>query len=90
MAVLPGAAYVEIRREDQPLSLEPGEDAVRLGERTWVRERDSREGTDITLLAASDGAGRLIIEFGCGSDFCRGPAGEKLYEQVARTIRVVH
>lgn len=89
VAVLPGAAYLEIRREPQPLAIEPGEDAVRIGERTWVRERDSREGTDITLLAAGDGSGRLIVEFGCGADFCKGPAGEKMVEQVARTIRTM-
>ena len=89
VAVLPGAAYVEIRREDQPLQIEPGQDAVRIGERTWVREKDSREGTDITLLAAADGAGRLIIEFGCGAEFCRGAKGQQMYEQVAKTIRGV-
>ena len=89
VAVLPGAAYMDIRREDQPLALEPGEDAVRIGDRTWVREKDSKDNTEVTLLAAADGAGRLIIEFGCGADFCRGPAGEKMLEDAARTIRVV-
>jgi len=90
MAVLPGAAYIDVRRENLPLTIEPDEDAIRIGERTWVRERDNRDNADITILAAKDGeAHRLIIEFGCGAEFCRGPAGEKMVEQTARTIRVV-
>ena len=89
MAILPGAAYIDVRREDLPLTIEPDEDAVHIGDRTWVRERDSRDGTEVTILAAREGAGRLIIEFGCGAAFCRGPAGEKMVEQAARTIRVV-
>ena len=87
VAVLPGAAYVEIRRDDEPLTIEPGEDAVHIGDRTWVRETESREGKDLTLLAASDGSGRLVIEFGCGADFCKGDKGRQMYELVARTIR---
>src|SRR5207302_10803047 len=52
VALLPGAAYLAVRREEVPLAIVPGQDAVRIGDRTWVREHDSREGTDITLLAA--------------------------------------
>jgi rhomboid protease GluP len=90
VAVLPGAAYVEIRRDDEPLTIEPGEDAVRIGDRTWVRESENRDGNDLTILAASDGSGRLVIELGCGADFCRGDKGRQMYEQVARTIRTTH
>ena len=90
VALLPGAAYVEIRRDDEPLSIEPGEDAIRIGDRTWVREKDNREGKDITLLAAGDGSGRLVIEFACGADFCRGAKGQQMYELVARSIRTIH
>ena len=67
--------------------IEPGEDAIRVGDRTWVREKDNREGKDIALLAASDGSGRLVIEFACGADFCRGAKGQQMYELVARSIR---
>ena len=90
VALLPGAAYVEIRRDDERLSIEPGEDAIRVGDRTWVREKDNREGKDIALLAASDGSGRLVIEFACGADFCRGAKGQQMYELVARSIRTIH
>ncbi|MGZ6143061.1 MAG: rhomboid family intramembrane serine protease [Myxococcales bacterium] len=86
VAVLPGAAYVEIRRDDEPLTIEPGEDAVRIGDRTWVRESETRDGKDRTLLAASDGSGRFVIEFGCGAEFCRGDKGRQMYELVARTV----
>lgn len=90
VAVLPGAAYIEVRRDDEPLTIEPGEDAVRIGDRTWVRETESRDGKDLTLLASADGSGRLVIEFGCGADFCRGDKGRQMYELTARTIRTVH
>ena len=89
VAVLPGAAYVEIRREDEPLTIEPGEDAVRIGDRTWVRETEDQDGKDLTLLAAADGSGRLVIEFGCGADFCRGDKGRQMVELVAKTARAV-
>jgi membrane associated rhomboid family serine protease len=89
VALLPGAAYVEIRRDDEPLRIVPGESAVRIGDRTWLRQEESREGTDTTLLAAADGGGRLVIEFGCGADFCKGAKGARIYEQVARTVRTV-
>lgn len=89
VALLPGAAFLELRREDEPLRITPGDSAVRIGDRTWLRQEERHEGTDITALAASDGSGRLVIELGCGADFCRGPGGERIYEQVARTVRTV-
>jgi hypothetical protein len=89
VALLPGAAYVELRRETEPLRIVAGESAVRIGDRTWLRQQETREGTDMTVLAASDGPGRLVIEFGCGADFCKGAKGEQMYEQVARTVRTL-
>lgn len=87
VALLPGAAAIEIGRENEPLSIQPGEDAIHVGDRTWLRERDNREGQDIVRLAASDGSGRLTVDFACGADFCRGEKGRQMYELVARTIR---
>ncbi|MCA1828888.1 MAG: rhomboid family intramembrane serine protease [Myxococcales bacterium] len=90
LALLPGAAAVEIGRDDEPLSIEPGQDAIHVGERTWVREVESRDGKDVVRLAAADGPGRLVIEFACGADFCRGEKGRQMYELVARSIRTIH
>ena len=86
-AALPGQAYIGIAREAQALTIEPGQDAVHLGDRTWVRETDSRDGKDVVVLTAADGAGRLVVEFACGADFCRGEKGRQMYELTARTIR---
>jgi len=89
VALLPGAAKLEIRRDDEPLTIEPGEDALHIGDRTWVREKGTHDGEEYALLAASDGSGRLVIEFACGADFCRGEKGRQMYELVARTIRTI-
>ena len=86
---IPGECLLGIAAEKEPLQIEPGEDAVHIGGRTWVRERSNDKGADMTRLAAADGGGRVVIELWCGAQFCRGAAGEKLYEQVARTFKVI-
>ncbi len=87
IAFLPGVAKIGIAREAAPLSITPGEDAVHIGDRTWLRQRSSEDGTDYTRLAAADDGGRLIIEFACGDPFCRGVGADRLIEPTARTIR---
>jgi rhomboid protease GluP len=89
-AALPGEAAVIISRDDQPLTIEKGEDAVHIGDRTWVRETETRDGWDHVRLATSDGSGRLWVDFACGADFCRGEQGQQMVELVARTIRTIH
>jgi membrane associated rhomboid family serine protease len=86
LAGIPGAAMIGISSDREALRIEPGEDAVRIGERTWLRERTTEKGAEVTRLAASDGGGRVVIELWCGADFCRGPSGERICEQVAHTL----
>jgi rhomboid protease GluP len=89
IAGIPGEVFVEISRVNDALQIEPGEDAVRIGDRTWLRQHSPAKNGDVTRLATSDGGGMLVIEMWCGSDICRGAAGEKIYEQVARTARAI-
>jgi rhomboid protease GluP len=87
IAFLPGVAKIGIARESAPLTITPGEDAVRIGDRTWLRQSFSEGGTDYTRLAAADAGGRLVIEFACGDSFCQGAAADRLIDPTARTIR---
>jgi rhomboid protease GluP len=89
LAGIPGEAMLAISHEESGLQIQPGDDAVRIGDRTWIRERAEDKGAQVVRLAASEGSGRVLIELWCGSDFCRGPKAEPIYTQVARTIRVV-
>jgi membrane associated rhomboid family serine protease len=88
IAVMPGEASLEITRDGNPLQIQPGDDAVRIGDRTWIRERAEEKGAEVVRLAASEGGGRVLIELACVGDFCRGAKANPIYEQVARTIRV--
>ena len=88
VAYLPGVVEAHVRHEDRPLAIAPGEDAVHVGSRTWLRERSSEDGTDTAVYtAADDGRGTLVIEFACRDDVCRGAAGEEMVAQIARTAR---
>ena len=78
-----------LRRDDRPLRIEAGEDAVRIGDRTWVRRRSAEKGRDDTILETQDGGGTLIVEFACLDDVCRGAAGDAMVAQIARTARSV-
>ena len=89
VAYLPGVVEVHVRREDAPLQIAPGEDAVRMGDRTWLRHRSSENGVDSAVYAAADGRGTLVIEFACDDPVCRGAAGEAMVLQIARTARSV-
>ena len=89
LAGIPGEAMLAISSDGEGLQIQPGDDAVRIGDRTWIRERSEEKGAQIVRLAASEGSGRLVIELWCGSAFCRGPAGDSIYQQVARTVRAV-
>lgn len=87
-AELPGAAEIFVRREREPLPEAASAQTISIGGRTWIREREkTASGEDHTVLAASDGPGRLIIQMACADPFCRGDEGDKLLEQTARTIR---
>ena len=88
LAGIPGEAMLAISSDGEGLQIQAGDDAVRIGDRTWVRERTEEKGAQIVRLAASEGSGRVVIELWCGSDFCRGPEGDRIYEQVARTVRI--
>jgi len=87
LAVFPGAAAVQLRIEDRPLRIAPGEDAVRMGERTWLRRRSNQDGADLTTYEAADGDRTLVLEFACGHPTCRGAEGDALATQIARTVR---
>ncbi len=87
LAVLPGVMALQISREPEPLRIEAGEDSVRIGERTFLRQRTSSEGIERTLLATAEGSGRLVIEFECGAPLCRGAQAEAFYLPTARTLQ---
>jgi rhomboid protease GluP len=87
VALLPGIVEAHIRHDDRPLAIAPGEDAVHIGNRTWLRERSAEEGMDTAVYSTADGRGTLVIEFACGDDVCRGAAGDELVAQIARTAR---
>jgi hypothetical protein len=87
LARFPDIAAVEIQRAEKQLRIVPDEDAVHLGERTWLRRRSNEHGVEITDLEAADGAGTLVIHFECAHPVCQGAAGDALVAQVARTAR---
>jgi len=87
VAGLPGVVEAHLRFEERPLQIGPGEDAVRIGERTWVRRRASEDGGEQAVYEAADGKGTLVIEFLCWDAVCRGAAGEAMVAQIARTAR---
>ena len=87
LSVLPGVMALQISRETEPLHIEPGEDSVRIGDRTFLRQRTARDGVERTLLATADGAGRLVVEFECGAKVCTGAQAEAFYVPAARTIK---
>jgi membrane associated rhomboid family serine protease len=89
VAHLPGIVEAHIRREQRPLSIPAGADAVRLGERTWVRQRSSNDGLEEAVLEAADNGSTLVIEFACLDAFCRGARGEDMVAQIAGTLRPV-
>ena len=89
VAYLAGVLEVHLRREDAALRISPGEDAVRIGDRTWLRQRSSENGVDSAVYATADGPRTLVIEFACGDKVCRGAAGEAMVSQIARTARSV-
>ena len=87
LAVLPGVMALQISREAEPLRIDPGEDSLRIGERTFLRQRTSAEGIERTLLATADGSGRFVIEFDCRAPMCRGSLAEAFYVPTARTLQ---
>lgn len=89
LALLPGVMALQISREAEPLRIEAGEDSVRIGERTFLRQRSDAEGIERTLLATADGSGRLVIEFECGAALCRGERAEAFYLPTARTVQAL-
>ena len=89
VAAFPDVVDVRLSRQDSPLRISPGEDAIRIGERTWLRRRSSEDGTDRAVYEAADGNGTLVIEFECRHRVCRGAAGEAMVALIARTARSV-
>jgi rhomboid protease GluP len=87
VAGFPGVVEARLSREDHPLRISPGEDAVRIGERTWLRKLWTESGTERALYEAADGTGTLVIEFDCRHRVCRGAAGEAMVALIARTAR---
>ena len=78
-----------IERLAEPLVLEAGSDALRIGDRTWVRASSETEhGESILTLTAQEGQGSLRIEVLCASDICRGGLAADASLQLARTIRI--
>ena len=90
LARLPGVAAVEIERQEQQLRIVPDEDAVHVGDRTWLRRRSKQDGVESTVYEAADGKGTLVVDFQCVHDVCRGAAGDALAAQVLRTARSSH
>lgn len=87
VAALPGIAGLAIGREPGRMAIMPGEDAVHIGTRTWLRHRATEDSnTDLLHLAAADDGGQLVIDFFCRDAFCRGARGDALVELTARTI----
>lgn len=87
VAVCPGAFLLGISREDLPLRIEPGEDSVRIGDRTFLRQRStSPEKMERTLLATADRGGRLVVELDCNAEICRGAGAEQFYLPAAQSV----
>ncbi|HEY6908120.1 MAG TPA: rhomboid family intramembrane serine protease [Myxococcales bacterium] len=87
LATLPGIAEIAISRQPERIAIVAGEDAVHIGNRTWLRQRGTDEThTDLLRLTAADDGGRLVIELLCRDAFCRGARGDALVELTARTI----
>ncbi len=89
VAGIPGEAMLGLGSDAEPLQIQPGDDAVRIGDRTWIRQRAEEKGAKVVRLAAADGGGRILIELWCGASFCQGAGADPIYEQVARTVRRV-
>jgi membrane associated rhomboid family serine protease len=86
VAVVPGAAVVEISRLKDPLPIVPGQETRQLGGRVWTVEKGKEADTwDVLKLIASEE--RLQIELACHDPFCQGDKADKLLEQTARTLR---
>lgn len=89
LALMPGVMALQITRDAEPLRIEPGEDSIRVGDRTFLRQRSAAEGIEHTLLATADGDGRLVVEFECASPTCTGARAEPFYLPSARTVHGV-
>ena len=87
LAVLPGVMALQISREPEPLQIEADEDSVRIGERTFLRQRSSKDGVERTLLATAEGSGRLVLEFDCNAPLCTGAQAESFYLPTARSLK---
>lgn len=91
-AVCPGAMALHVARESEPLRIEAGEDAVHIGDRTFLRERSTladQPGVARTMLSTADRGGRLVIELLCNAAICRGDGAEQILLPTARSVRSV-
>ena len=89
LGLLPGVVALHVRIEDRPLQIAPGEDAVRMGSRTWLRHRVEEKGVNATVYEAAEQQRTLVIEFACWDPVCQGAAGDAIVSQAARTARAV-
>jgi hypothetical protein len=88
VAYLPGVVQAQIHREDEPFHISHlGEDAVRLGDRTWRRTRTTEDGGEAATYEAAEGNGTLVIDFACRDPVCMGARGDAIVAQIARTAR---
>ena len=88
----PGGIDLQARisRDRLPLELPEGGEALRLGDRTWLRLR--LEGKDerhsYVVLIAQEGAGRLIVSVKCGGGLC-GKVADEAAAQLATSFRTL-
>ena len=88
-AALPEQLVVKISTDPAPLTIEPGEDALRIGDRTWLHNHSAEEDYEVTRLAASAGKGSAVIELYCRGDLCKGEKIRQFYEPIARSLKTV-
>ena len=91
-AICPGAMALHVARENEPLRIVDGDDAVRIGDRTFLRERSKladEPGVERTLLSTADRGGRLVVELQCAAPVCRGDRAEQILLPTARSVHGV-
>ena len=88
----PGGIDLQARisRDATPLELPPGSEALRLGDRTWVRLRlEANEPRHAyVVLMAQDGPRRLLVSVRCGRDLC-GKVADDAAGQLAASFRTL-
>jgi len=89
IAYLAGIVELHLMVEDRPLQIAQGDDAVRMGSRTWLRHRIAESGAEGVVYEAAEDNRTIVIQFACGDPICQGAAGDDIVAQVARSVRLV-